>query len=169
VPISRYFIFVGSALAALLLISGGLLPNSPATFADQSVAVDRAVIRIESAKKWPEQVIFDTSQLTITPPVVMDAPTIQSQSPLPSDKVPDRPGLEAPILLKPDIQPTHHPTPQSKFRLARTARSRRAARGSVAHRRTVVGGYCCQFGWVDSGQTSSNAMPPKRATSSWPY
>jgi hypothetical protein len=25
---------------------------------------------------------------------------------------------------------------------------------------TEMGGGCCQFGWVDSRQTSSNAMPP---------
>jgi hypothetical protein len=170
VPIARYFIFVGSTLAALLLISGWLLPNPPATFADQSVALDRAVIRIKSDYKWPEKVILDTSQLTITPPVVMAPPTIQSSIPLPSDKAPDHSNLEARGLLKPDTRPAaiNHPTPQSKLRLARTARSRRAARGPVIHRRTVMSRDCCQFGWVDSGQTSSNAMPPRRAASSWP-
>ena len=93
-PVARYFIFVGGTLAALLFIPGWLLPKPPAMFADQSVALDRAVIRIKSAHKWPEKVILDTGQLTITPPVVMDPPTIQSSIPLPSDKAPDRPILK---------------------------------------------------------------------------
>ena len=51
-PVARYFIFVGGALAVLLFIPGWLLPKPPAMFADQSVALNRAVIRIKSAEKW---------------------------------------------------------------------------------------------------------------------
>jgi hypothetical protein len=171
VPIARYFMFVGGTLAALLFIPGWLLPSPQGTFADQSVALDRAVIRIKSAHKWPEEVILDTSQPTITPPVAMDPSEIQSSISPPPNETPDPSNLEATALFQPDTQPAviHHPTPQSKFRLARTARSRRATTGPVIHRRTVMGGDCCQFGWIDSGQISSNAMRPKRATSSWPY
>jgi hypothetical protein len=170
VPVARYFIFGGSTLAAMLFIPGWLLPKPPAKFADQSVAFDRAVIRIKSAHKWPEKVILDTSQLTITPPVVMDPPAIQSSIPLPSNKAPDQSNLASTALLKPDTQPAalNHPTLQFKHGGARTAQSRRVARGPVTHRRTVMSGDCCRFGWVDSGQTSSNAMPPRRAASSWP-
>jgi hypothetical protein len=170
VPMARYFIFVGGTLAALLFIPGWCLPTPPAMFADQSVALDRAVIRIKSAHKWPEKVILDTSQSTITPSVIVDPPAIQSPIPLLSDKAPDPSNLEAMALLKPDIWPAaiDHPTLQIKPGVARTARSRRVARGPVTHRRTEMGGGCCQFGWVDSGQTSSNAVPPKRAASSWP-
>jgi len=75
VPIARYFIFVGGTLATLLFIPGRWLPTPPAMFADQSVALDRAVIRIKSAHKWPEKVILDTSQLTVTPSVIVDPPT----------------------------------------------------------------------------------------------
>jgi hypothetical protein len=170
VPMARYFIFVGGTLAALLFIPGWCLPTPPAMFADQSVALDRAVIRIKSAHKWPEKVILDTSQSTITPSVIVDPPAIQSPIPLLSDKAPDPSNLEAMALLKPDIRPAaiDHPTLQIKPGVARTARSRRVARGPVTHRRTEMDGGCCQFGWVDSGQTSSNAMPPRRAASSWP-
>jgi len=170
VPIARYFIFVGGTLAALLFIPGWLLPKPPAMFPDQSVALDRTVIRIKSAHKWPEKVILDNSQLTITPPVFMDPPAIQSSIPLPSDNAPDQSILEAMALLKPDAQPVaiNHSTLQIKRGVARTARSRRVARGPVTYRRTEMGGGCCQFGWVDSGRTNSNAMPPRRASSSWP-
>jgi hypothetical protein len=170
VPIARYLIFVGGTLAALLFIPGWLLPKPPAMFADQSVALDKAVIRIKSAHKWPQKVILDTGQLTITSPVIMDPPAIQLSIPLPSDKAPDQSNLEAMALLKPDTQPAaiNRSTLQIKRGVARTARSRRVARGSVTHRRTEMAGSCCQFGWVDGGQTSSNAMPPRRAASSWP-
>ena len=72
-PIARYFIFVGGTLAALLLMPGWLLPRPPAMFPDQSVALDRAVIRIKSAHKWPEKVVLDTSKPATTPPVIMDS------------------------------------------------------------------------------------------------
>ena len=155
-PIARYFIFVGGTLAALLFIAGWLLPKPPAMFADQSIALDRAVIRIKSAHKWPEKVILDTSQLTIAPP----PQAIQSSIPLPSDNTPDQSNLEAMALLKPDTQPAaiRHPTLQIKRGVARAARSRRVARGPVMHRRTEMGGGCRLFGWVDSGQTNSNAI-----------
>jgi hypothetical protein len=155
--------------APLLFIPGWCLPTPPAMVADQSVALDRAVIRIKSAHKWPEKVILDTSQLTVTPSVIVDPPAIQSSIPLLSDKAPDQSNLEAMALLKPDTQlaAIDHPTLQIKRGVARTARSKCVARGPVTHRRTVVGGGCCQFGWGDSGQTSSNAMPPRRAASSW--
>jgi hypothetical protein len=170
VPIARYFIFVGGTLAALLFIPGWLLPKPPALFADQSVALDRAVIRIRSAHKWPEKVILDTSQLTVKPPVIMDPPAIQPSIPLSSDSAPDRSNLEAMALLKPDTQlaAMNHSSLQIKRGVARTGRSRRAARGPVTHRRAEMSGGCCQFGWVDSGRSSSNPMLPRRAESSWP-
>jgi hypothetical protein len=170
-PIVRYFIFVGGTLAALLFIPGWLLPKPPAMFADQSVAFDRAVIRIKSAHKWPEKVILDTSQLTVKPSVIMDPPAIQPSIPLPSDKAPDQSNFQAMALFKPDTQPTaiNHSTLQIKRGVARTGRSGRVARGPVTERRSEIRGGCCRSGWVDSGQSSSNAMPPRRAAaSSWP-
>jgi hypothetical protein len=139
-------------------------------FADRSVALDRAIIRIKSAHKWPEKVILDTSQLTVKPPVIMEPPAIQPSIPPPSDRAPDQSNLEAMALLKPDTQPTaiNHSTLQIKRGVATTGRSRRIARGPITGRRTEMGWGCCQFGWVDSGQSSSNAMPPRRAPSSWP-
>jgi hypothetical protein len=172
VPIARYFMFVGCTLVALLFIAGWCLPTPPAMFADQSAAIDRAVIRIKSAHKWPEKIVLDTSQPTITAPVVMDLPVARSSVPLPSDKAPDQSNLEAMALLKPDTQPAaiNHPALQIMRGVARTARSKRVARAPVTRRlaRAEAGGGCCQFGWIDNGQTSSNAMSPRHAASSWP-
>jgi hypothetical protein len=171
VPIARYFIIVGGALAALLFIAGWCLPTPPTRFADQPPAVDRVIIRIKSAHKWPERVVLDTSRPTIAPPAVEEPPAAQSVQ-LPPDDAGDRSKLEAFARLKPDMPSSalDHPTLRIKRGAARTARSKHVARGPVMRRlaRAEAGGSCCQFGWMDNGQTSSNAMSRGRAAGSWP-
>ena len=166
VPIARYFVVVGSALVALLLIAGWSLPEPPPSFPDRPEIIERAAIRIRSERKWPEKVVLDTSKPTMTPAVVMDLPAAQSV-PLPSDQAPSQSNLEAIAQLKPDTQPVaiDRPTLQIKRGVARTARSRRVARGSITHRlaRAETGRGCCQF---DKGQARSNATPSRRAASS---
>ena len=163
-PIARYFIIVGGALAALLFIAGWCLPTPPARFADQP-AIDRAIIRIKSERKWPEKVVLDTSQPTIVPPAV-EQPPAQSVR-LSPDEAEDRSNLEAMAQLKPYRQPAavDHPTLQIKRGPARTARSNRRITRRLA--RAEAGGGCCQFGWIDNGQASSNATPRRYAASSW--
>jgi hypothetical protein len=168
VPIGGYFVVVGSVLAALLLIADWTLPEPPESFPDRPEIIERAAIRIRSERKWPEKVVLDASKPIITPPVVMDPPAAQSSVPLPFDEAPGQSNLEAIAQLKPDTRPVaiDRPTLQIKHSVARTARSRRVARGSITHRlaRAEMGGGCCQF---DKGQASSNAMPSRRAASSW--
>jgi hypothetical protein len=74
-PIARYFVVVGSGLAALLLIAGWSLPEARASFPDQPEIIDKVAIRIRSARTWPEKVVLDTSQSTIPPPSIEVAPT----------------------------------------------------------------------------------------------
>jgi len=171
VPIARYFIIVGGTLAALLFIADWCLSTPPARFADRPQALERAIIRIKSAHKWPEKIVLDTSQPTIAPPAVEEPPAAQSVR-LPPDEAGDQSNLEALAQLKPDIPlaAVDHPTLRIKRGLARTARSKRVARGPVTRRlaRAEAGGGCCQFGWIDNGQTSSNAMSRRHAVSSWP-
>jgi hypothetical protein len=74
-PLMRYFIFVGGALLALLLVADACLPALPVVRASRS-DTDLSVIRIHSDTKWPERVVFDTTRPTITPvpaPVVAEA------------------------------------------------------------------------------------------------
>jgi hypothetical protein len=172
VPIARYFMFVGCTLAALLFIAGWCLPTPPAMFSGQSVAIDRAVVRIRSAQKWPEKVILDTSQPTIKAPAVMNPAVARASVPLPSDKAPDQSNLQAMALLKPDTQPAaiNHPPLLIKRGAARIARSKPVARGPVTRRlaRTKADEGCCRFGWIDNDQTSANAMLRRHAASSWP-
>jgi hypothetical protein len=158
-------------LAALLFITGWCLPTPPAMFADRPEIIDRAIIRIKSARKWPEKVVLDTSQPIITPPAVAQPPAAHSVW-LPSDEAGDQSNLEAMAQLKTDIQPAavDHLILQGKRGVARTARSKRLARGPVTRRQARVesGGGCCQLGSIDNGQTSSNAMSRRHAASSWP-
>ena len=170
-PIARYFMVVGSALVALLLIAGWSLPELPPSFPHRSESFERAAIRIKSAHKWPEKVVLDTSQPTIPPPPIEAPPATQSAG-LPPDEPDDRSNLEAIAQLKPDPQPAavDHRSLQIKRGVARTARSRRVARGPITRRlaRAEAGEGCCQFGWIDNNQTGSNAMVRRHAATSWP-
>jgi len=168
VPIARYFIFVGGTLAALLSIAGWCLPTPPAMFAHQ-LAIDTAIIRIKSARKWPEKVVLDISMPTMTPPAVMGPAAAQSSAPLPSDEAPGQSNLEAMAQLRPatPLVAVDRPTLQIKRGVARKARSRRIAGASITHRlaRVETDRGCCQF---DRGQASLNTMPSRRAASHGP-
>jgi hypothetical protein len=67
VPLGRYFFFVGSLLVAMLFVAEWYLPDSPQSFVREAY-VDKSIIRIKSAHKWPERVVIDTSLPTIVPP-----------------------------------------------------------------------------------------------------
>jgi hypothetical protein len=65
-PVLRYFFYVGAALLALLFVSDAYLPKLP--LADKTeAAADLPVIRIQSDRKWPERVVFDTRIPAIAP------------------------------------------------------------------------------------------------------
>jgi hypothetical protein len=72
-PLLRYFLFVGTALLALLFVVDAYLPKSPvvdgaanANIAAANTATGLSVIRIHSDRKWPERVEFDTSLPAVT-------------------------------------------------------------------------------------------------------
>jgi hypothetical protein len=62
----RYFLFVGGALLALLFAADAYLPKSPAIERATATA-DLSMIRIRSDRKWPERIVFDTTQPTTVP------------------------------------------------------------------------------------------------------
>jgi hypothetical protein len=64
-PLARYFLYVGGALLALLLIANACMPSSPV--ADRANSRP-ATIRIHSDQKLPEHVVYDTRLPTIVPP-----------------------------------------------------------------------------------------------------
>jgi hypothetical protein len=67
-PLARYFLYVGGALLALLLVLNACLPSPEASIAATTPAVSRPFLRIHSAQKLPERIVIDTSIPTIVPP-----------------------------------------------------------------------------------------------------
>ena len=95
-PLVRYFLFVGTALLALLFIVDACLPQLPVvesanTAANANTATDLSVIRIHSDRKWPERVEFDTSL-----PVTMAAPVRTAEASVPATA----PDGTAPIRMR---------------------------------------------------------------------
>jgi hypothetical protein len=79
VLLGRYFFFVGSLLLGMLFISDWYFPKSSSQSFFRETRVDKSIIRIKSAHRWPEPIIIDTSQPTIVPPplpVLAKAPVI---------------------------------------------------------------------------------------------
>ena len=73
----RYFLYAGSALLALLFVVSWYGPAAPTTMASgdqvQETALDKAILRIRSAQKWPEKIDFDTNIPTVVPPPALVA------------------------------------------------------------------------------------------------
>jgi hypothetical protein len=93
-PLMRYFVFVGGALLALLLIANACLPALPVTGARSTAATARSIIRIHSDTKWPERVVFDTSRPTIAP---VSAPVLAEAVPAPEPAKAAAPPLKAEV------------------------------------------------------------------------
>lgn len=170
-PVAKYFVLVGSALAALLLIVSWYCPEPPAIIADRPQIAATTVIRIKSERKWPEKIEFDTSQPTITPPVVPALPVAAPPAlPSPADTT-GKPGLQALAQLDPNtrLTATRHRAAQIKPRLARASRSNRVVRPPVVNRLAGVdaGEGCCRLGWANQWQARPNATMRRRAEPSW--
>jgi hypothetical protein len=170
VPVARYFVLIGSALAALLLIVSWYCPAPPANFTDRPQIITTAVIRIKSERKWPEKIEFDTSQPTIVPPAG-EAPSVAGLPvPLPPEETTGKPPLEALAQLSPDtrLSATRRAV-QIERKLARTSRSNRVAKVPVANRRARLdaGEACCRSGWANNWQASPSAMSRRYAAPSW--
>ncbi len=64
----------------MLFVADWYLPDSPQSFVREA-RVDKSIIHIKSAHKWPERIVIDTSLPTIVPapsPVLANAPAINS-------------------------------------------------------------------------------------------
>ena len=164
-PIARYFIFVGGTLAALLLIAGWCLPTPPAMFANQ-LAIDRSIIRIKSARKWPEKVVLDTNQPTLSSSSIE---VVQDQEPVEHlpDEIMDQPSVEslAQSMAKPnaDVRPivAYHPPMRAKHKKVRAVPPTHVARAHSPGELQGLGEVCCWFASMD-GRPTSRAGSRKR-------
>jgi hypothetical protein len=69
-PLLRYFLYVGGALLSLILIANLVLPQEPLSGTLTS-ATELPSVRIQSDRKLPERIVFDTSSTVATAPVPM--------------------------------------------------------------------------------------------------
>ena len=105
-PVFRYFAYVGCVLVALLLVANWIWPaetktadsNAPSPQAVAAESPFEQTIRIQSARRWPEKIVFDTSQPTIVPP---PAPHVAAAPPPPAPVVAANSPLDARAQLKP--------------------------------------------------------------------
>jgi hypothetical protein len=114
VPILRYFVSVGCALLALLLFVNWYWagePKVPGQQASTESPVEQT-IRIQSERRWPDKIEFDTTQPTIVPsptPVIIapqpPAPMVAANSP-----------LDARAEVKPAARPAPPPKRQARAR-----------------------------------------------------
>ena len=77
-PLGRYFVCAGILLLVMLFIADWCLPCASSQTFFREARVDKSLIRIKSARKWPEPIVIDTSLPTIVPPppVLAKAPII---------------------------------------------------------------------------------------------
>jgi hypothetical protein len=164
----RYFTVVGSALLILLLIAGWSLPEPPPRFPDRPEVIERAAIRIRSERKWPEKILLDTSQLTISPPPIEVALVEQLVAPL-SNEMRDQARVDALAKLNPDGRPTdaHRRPARARRKPARALPSTHVARARNRNELPILGTneQCCRFEWADRPEISK-AEPRRRVARS---
>ncbi|MDI3559056.1 hypothetical protein [Bradyrhizobium sp. Arg816] len=157
---ARYFAVVGGALAALLLIIDWSLPKQPDRIADRANGIERATIRIASARKWPEKVVLDTSQPTLSPPSI-DMALVEHLS----DEGTRRPAVdaEAGAVAKstPDARPiaAEHPSVRSKREKSRVVPSLRVARVRRPNELQGPVEACC---WFEPMDRQARSRPASR-------
>jgi hypothetical protein len=121
-PVARYFLLVGGVLLALLFLSNEVLPQLPVAERVAEAGPEKSAIRIQSDRKWPERVVFDTNMPTIVPPI---APALVAKAePVVPTQVADvsaqSRGLQAFAQLKPSEPTKPEPKPQRKRKIAKT-------------------------------------------------
>jgi hypothetical protein len=95
VPLGRYFLFVGSLLVAMLFFADWYWPIPVSQPSFQDGLADKSIMRINSAHRWPEAIVLDTSVPTMVAPPTLFA-----------DQTPDRsresfsPAVEQPMPEK---------------------------------------------------------------------
>jgi hypothetical protein len=102
----------------MLFIADWYLPSASSQTFFREAGVDKSIIRITSAHKWPESIVIDTSLPTIVPPspVLAKAPVV------------NQPGESLAQLNSPLTKASEYPGPvRAKRKVATQARSTRLA------------------------------------------
>jgi len=122
-PVVRYFVLVGGVLLALLFLSNEVLPQLPVAEKVAEASPDKPVIRINSDRKWPERVVFNTNMPTIVPATAPALAKAEAAVPAPAavaEVSAQSRGLQAFAQLKPSEPRKPEPKPQPKRKIAKT-------------------------------------------------
>lgn len=119
----RYFIYAGSALLALLFLLNWQTPAAPTTAADQAqeASLNKEILRIRSAQKWPQKIEFDTNIPTIVPPSALVAKALSPPPPFKTAEALDKSPLNAHAEVKPVAQKPRHKVATVRHRTYRPA------------------------------------------------
>src|SRR5260370_37288610 len=146
-PVVRYFVLVGGVLLALLFLLNEVLPQLPVAERVAESGPNRSVIRINSDRKWPERVVFDTNMPTIVPPVapvlVAKAEAAVRAPAAVAEVSAQARGLQAFAQLKPSEPRKPEPKPQPKLKIAKT----RVAPPMVGGPQPPRFGFFCNDTW----------------------
>ncbi len=134
--LARYFLYVGGALLALLLVVSAELPQTqvaPST----NTAAELPTIRINSDRKWPAKVVFDTSAPTIVPTQTASN-VVEAPPPAPevAAKAPPREAFAQ--LASSDVKNSSVRKPEPKLRQRRKIVRRHVSPPMMGPRRMMV-------------------------------
>ena len=103
----RYFLYAGGALLALVFMADWYWPAPVSVTSDnqmQQASLDKEILRIRSAQKWPQKIDFDTTIPTIVPPPALVANAPLPPSPFKAAEVVNKSVLNAHAEAKPAPQ-----------------------------------------------------------------
>jgi hypothetical protein len=80
VLVFRYLVVVGVALLGMLFFADWCLPSPPQDQSRDS-SMDKTIVRIRSADRWPAKVVIDTTIPTIVPPAASAAAAVAPTPP----------------------------------------------------------------------------------------
>jgi hypothetical protein len=122
--VARYFLFVGGALLALLFVFDAFAPKASADNATHAgTGVDKSIVRIHSNQKWPERIVFDTTQPTIVPKAA-PAPQVALAGPEPTPEISAKARVRETFAQFVPVEPKQAETPvQRKRKVVAKSRS----------------------------------------------
>ena len=107
----RYFLCAGTTLLALLFVAQWYWPAAPTTSAAQAqeASLNKEILRIRSAQKWPQKIVFDTNIPTIVPPSALVAKAPSPPPPFKAAEAPNKSLLNAHAEAKAAVKPRTPP------------------------------------------------------------
>jgi len=161
VPLGRYFLWVGGVLLAMIFVVGWVWPSAaPAPVQEASTGASTSaqmptdptnsmILRIQSARKLPDKIVFDTSAPAVVP---LPAPPMIAAA-----EAPPAPVAAAPLEARAEMKPSAAAPPAPPKRVAKVHhRNVRPAASSSNWAYANPGAQQQWSGWSNSPRWSWN-------------